>query len=67
MGGQKIYSSIKQLAVFNQLIQNNRLKTYFLIFIFLVILLIILIFLYLNSLWIEHDTEDVREIVIIFK
>jgi NADH-ubiquinone oxidoreductase chain 5 len=50
LGGQKIYYSIKQLAIFSQLTQNNNLKTYFLIFIFWVILLIILIFLYLNSL-----------------
>jgi NADH-ubiquinone oxidoreductase chain 5 len=45
LGGQKIYTSIKQLAIYNQLVQNNNLKVYFLIFIFWVVLLILLIFL----------------------
>lgn len=43
-GGQNFYYSIKNLSLFNQFLQNNNLKIYFIIFIFWVLILVSLIF-----------------------
>lgn len=67
-GGQKIYNLIAYFAVINQQLQRNNLKVYLIITIFWVIFLVIFIlaFIYLYSLYLEHNTEDVKEIVLIY-
>lgn len=67
LGGQNFYFLIKRFSYLNQILQNNNLKIYLIIFIFWVFILVSLIFRYLNSLYLERDTEDVKEIKLIFK
>jgi NADH-ubiquinone oxidoreductase chain 5 len=42
-GAENIYFSIKQLSTINQIIQNNNLKIYLIIFVFWLIFLVLLI------------------------
>lgn len=45
-GGQNIYFFIKKLSITNQILQNNNLKIYLIIFIFWIIFLVFLLILY---------------------
>lgn len=44
-GGQALYNNIKYGAIFNQIIQNNNLKIYLLLFVFWIIFLIFIIWI----------------------
>lgn len=66
-GGQILYNNLKINSSYNQLFQNNNLKIYLISFVFWLIILIRLLIFYLNSLYLERDTEDVNEIIIIFE
>lgn len=67
-GGQQLYQKLVNYSQILNYIHNNNLKIYLLLFVFWVLILFnFLIFLYLNSLYLEYDTEDVMEINLIFK
>ena len=67
-GGQQLYLLIINYSKYNQIIQNNNLKIYLLFFvIWFIILLRLVVFIYLNSLYLEHNIEDIKEIKIIFR
>lgn len=62
-GGQQLYYNLIKNSQLNQILQNNNLKIYLLSFVFwVVILFMYIICFYSNSLYLEYDTEDVREI-----
>lgn len=63
LGSQNIYNVFVKGTLINQILQNNNLKIYLLRFVLWFIILLILRICYLNSLYLEHNTEDVREIV----
>ena len=63
-GGQHLHKTMILLSNFNQILQNNNLKIYLLRFIIWIIILVCLMFgYYLNSLYLELNTEDVTEVV----
>lgn len=67
-GGQQLYYNLVKNSQLNQILQNNNLKIYLLSFIFwIIILYMYIICFYSNSLYLEYDTEDVREINLIFE
>lgn len=62
-GGQEIYQNLIYYSQLNNLLQNNNLKIYLLSFVlWIIVLLNCLFFLYSNSLYLEYNIEDVREI-----
>ena len=67
-GGQHLYSRLTKYSQIILIIQNNNLKIYLITFVLWVIILFnLIIFLYSNSLYLEYDTEDVMEIILIFE
>jgi len=63
LGGQYLYKKLINYRQFNIYLQNNNLKIYLLLFvIWVVILFFIIIFIYSNSLYLEYNIEDVKEI-----
>lgn len=62
-GGQQLYYNLAKNSQLNQILQNNNLKIYLLSFVFwIVIVFMYIICFYSNSLYLEYNTEDVREI-----
>lgn len=66
-GGQILYNNLKLNSFYNQLFQNNNLKIYLIRFIFWLIILTCLLIIYSNSLYLEHNIEDINEIIKIFE
>ena len=62
LGSQHLYNQLINYSQFNYIIQNNNLKIYLLIFVLWIIILSLFLILYLNSLYLEYNIEDVREI-----
>ena len=67
LGSQGIFINLKNNSLFFQFLQNNNIKIYFIIMLFWLFVLMIFIFIYLNSLYLEYNIEDIREIIKIFK
>lgn len=63
IGGQGIYESLQGSSIFNQWMQDNDLKVYLTSFILWIIILMGFVLLCLNSLQLERNTEDVKEIL----
>jgi NADH-ubiquinone oxidoreductase chain 5 len=61
-GAQHLYSTLINNSKSLNYIQINNLKIYLMFFVFWLIILVVIIYLYSNSLYLEYDTEDVREI-----
>lgn len=64
LGGQKIYVLLKNTSIIRQNFYINNLKIYILTFFFWVIVFIFLM-VYLNSLYLERDIEDVNEVILL--
>lgn len=63
LGAQYIYIVFIRGALINQMLQNNNLKIYLLRFVLWFIILLLLRIYYSNSLYLERNIEDVKEIV----
>lgn len=63
LGSQNIFYRIKITSIFSQALFNNNLKVFLAILTFWIIFLIIYLF-YLNSLYLEHNIEDIKEITL---
>ena len=61
-GGYYLYRGLKLLGIYYQKLQNNQLKNIFLRYLIWLIIIIYFIFLYLNSLFLEFNIEDIKEI-----
>lgn len=62
-GAQKMYSMLVNSSKMSQVFIYNRIKIFFIL---MVIWLVVIILLYLNSLYLEHNIEDIRE-TLVFK
>jgi succinate dehydrogenase/fumarate reductase cytochrome b subunit len=63
-GGQGIYLVLFNLGRVNQWFQYNSLKVFLGFFVMCVIILLFILIYYLNSLFLERDTEDVDVVFI---
>lgn len=65
IGGQYLYNKLIDFSKLSLYIQNNNLKIYLLLFVLWILILFnFIIFNYSNSLYLEYNTEDVREIIL---
>lgn len=61
-GGQNLYKLLKKTSRIFQLFSSNHLKIYLILILILVFVVFIYNFIYLNSLYVEHNSEEVKEI-----
>jgi hypothetical protein len=66
-GGQGLYWVLFNLGKVNQWFQYNNLKVFLGFFVMWIVILLFVLVFYLNSLYLERDTEDVDEVYFIFK
>nr|ANJ70429.1 NADH dehydrogenase subunit 5 [Helochares sp. BMNH1425100] len=59
-GAQNIFYNIKNSSLFLQFLYNNNLKVYMILLSLWIVILLMFIY-YLNSLYLEHDIEDIKE------
>nr|ANJ70351.1 NADH dehydrogenase subunit 5 [Colymbetes fuscus] len=67
LGGQGIYNNLKKSSMFFQFFQNNSMKIYLLLMVLWLIILFMFMLIYSNSLYLEHNIEDIMEIILIFE
>lgn len=67
LGGQNLYYFLRNLTKSLQVYQFNNLKIYLISFFLWILLFLLFSFIYLNSLYLELNIEDITEIDFIFK
>jgi NADH-ubiquinone oxidoreductase chain 5 len=65
-GAQNIFYTIKSSSLFLEFLYNNNLKVYIILLSLWAAFLFMFVY-YLNSLYLEHNIEDIREAKIAFK
>jgi NADH-ubiquinone oxidoreductase chain 5 len=60
--GQGIFLILKKYSIFYYFYQINNFKIYLFRFVLWIVIILFILFIYLNSLYIEHNIEDIKEI-----